>query len=337
MPLTNPSGAGTASAGLPPDAATETTQQLVAQRLQTAISGTSVAVSNWPATQPVSGTVSVGNLPATQSVSGTVAVSNHPASISVSNLPATQPVSGSVAVSNLPATQAVSGSVSVGNFPATQPVSGTVGVNNFPASQAVSAAALPLPAGASTETTLAAVNTKLAGTLGVQDAHSRYQASVVAGQVFTGAFQTTVVAANVSPVAAGAAVLAALYNPSASAKKLAILSLTVTTISGTVGGPLVLNYTTGLNSAATATANTTVNNLIGTASPSGRFFGQAAITGSALMVASRVLLPAPAVGGVQREETAGEIVLPAGAVLALAPTAVGTTWVLRVSITWEEI
>lgn len=86
-----------------------------------------VSVSNFPATQPVSGSVTVSNLPATQPVSGTV---------SVSNFPATQPVSGTVAaaqsgtwtvsVSNFPATQPVSGSVSVSNFPATQPISGTV-------------------------------------------------------------------------------------------------------------------------------------------------------------------------------------------------------------------
>jgi hypothetical protein len=92
----------------------------------------STAVSNFPATQQVIGTVSVSNLPATQPVSGTVAVSNFPASTSVNNFPATQPVSGSVAVSNLPATQPVS----VTNFPASQPISGTVAVSNFPAVQA---------------------------------------------------------------------------------------------------------------------------------------------------------------------------------------------------------
>jgi hypothetical protein len=64
--------------------------------------GADVTVTNFPATQPISG------------------------SVSVSNLPATQPVSGSILVSNFPATQAVSGSVSVSNFPATQVVSGTV-------------------------------------------------------------------------------------------------------------------------------------------------------------------------------------------------------------------
>lgn len=41
----------------------------------------------------------------------------------VTNFPATQPVSGTVAVSNFPGTQPVSGSVNVGNFPVVQPVS----------------------------------------------------------------------------------------------------------------------------------------------------------------------------------------------------------------------
>jgi hypothetical protein len=41
------------------------------------------------------------------------------------------------------------------------PVSGTVAVSNFPATQPVSAAALPLPTGASTETTLASILAKI--------------------------------------------------------------------------------------------------------------------------------------------------------------------------------
>lgn len=49
-------------------------------------SGSSVAVSNFPATQAVSGTVSVGNFPATQAVSGTVAVNNFPATQNVRDL-----------------------------------------------------------------------------------------------------------------------------------------------------------------------------------------------------------------------------------------------------------
>jgi hypothetical protein len=100
----------------------------------------SVAVSNFPMVQPVSGSltvtgsVDVSNFPALQSVS----VTNFPASqavtgaVSITNLPATQPVSGTVNVGNLPATQPVSGSVSVSNFPATQPVSGLVTANPMP-------------------------------------------------------------------------------------------------------------------------------------------------------------------------------------------------------------
>lgn len=69
----------------------------------------------WQATQPVSGTVTVvDSVPLT--VGGSVAVSN---------LPATQPVSGTVAVSNLPATQPVSGTVAIsGTVAATDTFSG---------------------------------------------------------------------------------------------------------------------------------------------------------------------------------------------------------------------
>jgi len=73
---------------------------------------------------------------------------------------ATQPVSGTVSIS---------GSVAVtGTFwQATQPVSGTVTANAGTGTFAISAASLPLPTGASTETTLAAVNTKLGAALNV--------------------------------------------------------------------------------------------------------------------------------------------------------------------------
>lgn len=105
-----------------------------------ALETTGVSVSNFPATQPVSGSVSVSNFPATQAVTGTF-------------WQATQPVSGSVGIT---------GSVAVtGTFwQATQPVSGTITANAGTGTFAVSAASLPLPTGAATETTLAALNTK---------------------------------------------------------------------------------------------------------------------------------------------------------------------------------
>lgn len=67
----------------------------------------SVTVTNFPTTQPVSGTVNIGNFPS---------------AFGVNNFPATQPVSGTVGVNNFPATQSVSGTVGVNNFPAKQTV-----------------------------------------------------------------------------------------------------------------------------------------------------------------------------------------------------------------------
>jgi hypothetical protein len=130
-------------------------------------------ITNFPATQSVTGAVSITNLPATQTISGTVAVpgvasyANQPAlggdggGLShITNFPATQSVTGAVSITNLPATQTISGSVTVNgvatsanqpalsgdggglshitNFPATQPVSGAVSITNLPATQPVS-------------------------------------------------------------------------------------------------------------------------------------------------------------------------------------------------------
>lgn len=150
--------------------------------------GSEVQVTNFPATQPVSGVVQVSNFPATQPVSaaslplpsGAATSAKQPAPgtagvpstdiLSIQGAPSmtpvktdgsgvTQPISGSVAVSNLPATQPVSGAVSVSNLPATQPVSGAVSVSNFPATQPVSVATLPLPSGAATSAKQPALGT----------------------------------------------------------------------------------------------------------------------------------------------------------------------------------
>lgn len=98
--------------------------------------------------------VQVSALPA---ITGTVALDAGSLaaleSVSIANLPATQPVSGTVALDA--GSLAALETVSVGNFPATQPIS---------------AAALPLPTGAATETTLAAASAKLPASLGAKTA-----------------------------------------------------------------------------------------------------------------------------------------------------------------------
>lgn len=108
---------------------------LTAAQLTTLTPLSSISVSNFPVTQPISGTVAVSSLPSIP------AGANAIGSVSISNFPVTQPVSGTVTANagtgsftvvqttaaNLNAT--VTGAVSVSNFPATQPVSGTVAIS----------------------------------------------------------------------------------------------------------------------------------------------------------------------------------------------------------------
>ena len=86
----------------------------------------SVSVSNFPATQPVSGSVTANAGTGTFAVSSTqlptALVSDR---LKVDGSGVTQPVSGSISVSNFPATQAVTGTF----WQATQPISGTVTAN----------------------------------------------------------------------------------------------------------------------------------------------------------------------------------------------------------------
>lgn len=115
-------------------------------------------------TQPISGTVAVSNLPATQPVSAvSLPLPTGAAQDGTDGTGITAPTGGvgirgwlSGIYSKLSGTltAVISGTVAVtGTFwQATQPVSGTVAVSNFPATQPVSATALPLPANAAQET-----------------------------------------------------------------------------------------------------------------------------------------------------------------------------------------
>ena len=131
----------------------------------TQLRATAVPVSGtfWQATQPISGSVSVTG---TTAVSGPLTDTELRATavpVSGTFWQATQPISGSVSISGTPAvsisgTPTVTGPLTDTQLRATAvPVSGTF----WQATQPVSASALPLPTGAATETTLAAVNGKL--------------------------------------------------------------------------------------------------------------------------------------------------------------------------------
>jgi hypothetical protein len=127
--------------------------------------GDSVAVSNFPSTQAVTGTF----FQSIQPVSG---------SVSISNFPSSQPISGSVTVSNFPSTQAVTGTF----FQATQPVSGTVGISG---TVAVSAASLPLPSGAATAALQSQVSAQLPTTLGAQTTANSLAVNIASDQTLS--------------------------------------------------------------------------------------------------------------------------------------------------------
>jgi hypothetical protein len=141
----------------------------------------------------IGGSVAVSNLPTTQTVTGMVVTSDNGASVAG----VAMPVGGSgvtgwlsaiwsklagtlgVSVANWPLIQAISGTVSVINLPATQTVAGTVSVSNLPSIQAVTGtvatfdtgatiAGTTLPAGCAGITGwLSAIWSRLAGTLTV--------------------------------------------------------------------------------------------------------------------------------------------------------------------------
>jgi hypothetical protein len=72
--------------------------------------GTNVAaIANFPNPLPISGTVAVSAVPPIDIAGGQT--------LAVNNFPATQPVSGTLAVNNFPATQPISGTVTITPFP----------------------------------------------------------------------------------------------------------------------------------------------------------------------------------------------------------------------------
>jgi hypothetical protein len=192
----------------------QATQPVSGPLTDTELRATAVPVSGtfFQATQPISGTVSVSGsvsvtgtfFQATQPVSGTVTANAGTGTFAMSavSLPlpsgaatsAKQPALGTAGtasgdvltvqgiasmtalkVDGSAVTQPVSGTVAVtGTFwQATQPVSGTF----WQATQPVSAASLPLPTGASTETTLSAASAKLPSSLGTKAAGSSLSVS----------------------------------------------------------------------------------------------------------------------------------------------------------------
>jgi hypothetical protein len=180
----------------------------------------------------------------------------------------------------------------------------------------------------------------------VSQLQGRYYENCYRNNMFalsTIALGTTIVAANVSPVGAAAAPMFAMYNPAGSGKNAVISRIIVNTLSGTPGGPFVLNVIPP-NAGITAVANLTAINLatLVAAGSVMRGFVQTALTGGAQSVMLRALggPGAVAVGaGIYSvaEETAGDLIIPPGGALILAVTATGTTHIAAASFVYTEV
>lgn len=315
------------------------------------------------------GDVSVSNpLPITGSVtaSGTVSVSNMVAQgLTDTQLRATAvPVSGTF----WQATQPVSGTfwqttqpVSIATMPST-PVTGTF----WQATQPVSAASLPLPTGAATETTLAALNTKMPvlgqGLMAASQPvviASNQSAVPVSGTFWqttqpvsiatmpstpvTGTFwQTTqpVSIATLPSLAAGAAAIGSITNTSFAATQAtpANLQMTATQAVGSAATRWFTQISDGTNSPAVKAASTLAAAadpaLVVQQSPQNVFTSNLVVTGTAA-ANTGLTITLPLVAGQFHYIDRIEIVRTATAALTGSATLVVTTTNLPGSLAWS--
>ena len=162
FPVTQPISA--AALPLPTGASTESTLSSLNTKVTTTVNG--IKVDGSATTQPVSGTffqaiqpISATSLPLPAGAATDATLSSMSAKLPAlgqTTMSGSQPVVIASNQSAIPVTGTF--------YPATQPISGSVSVSNLPATQPISAASLPLPTGAATETTLAALNTKVTTT-----------------------------------------------------------------------------------------------------------------------------------------------------------------------------
>ena len=185
----------------------------------------------------------------------------------------------------------------------------------------------------------------------VSELHGRYAEAAVNGNIFH-ATNTGVGITLAAPNAIGAAVPVAgaaqpilgLVNPVNSGVYLIINRTKVLTLSGTPGGGFIFGIIS--NQAAAYTGVTTNRGTQASSlQPGGRaiVIPNLALTGTPAVVTELRQIGGPAAvaagAGVYTvdEETAGDILVPPGAILGIFAQAAGTTHVVKASLTWEEI
>ncbi len=156
---------------------------------------------------------------------------------------------------------------------------------------------------------------------------------------------TTVAAANVAPPAAAAATIFTIHNPPGSLTQAILSKCVISNVSGTPGAG-GMAYCVIWGTTITATPNITPKcNYIGIPSPRCRAFSQTALTGGLIHQTVRPIGHASFAGAIAatvpnlifEDNLDGEFVLSPGTAFTLAAAATGTSHVVNVALSWDEI
>lgn len=188
------------------------------------------------------------------------------------------------------------------------------------------------------------------GELVVSELHGRYAESSLNGNNFhanTAGAGVTLVAANAIGAAlpaAGAAIpVLGLLNPVNSGVNLVINRAKVLTLSGTPGGGFIYGYLNGQAANYTGASSKGVQASTLQQGGKAQVIANAALAGTTLTVSELRQIGGPAAiaagAGIYTtdEETAGDVIVPPGAILGIFAQATGTTHIVKASLSWEEV
>ena len=178
----------------------------------------------------------------------------------------------------------------------------------------------------------------------VSELAPNYSMLAQSGLVFTTfATAVTLAATHASPIAAGTGTpLISIFNPSNSGKNLHVIKMLQATTSGTPGGPLLWNLIPNPANITAASSAPFSNLSLSQTGSVARCWNNTAVTGSTAGTAYRTAggpAAAIATGSVLTfvEDFKGSIIIPPGAMLALAATAAGTAHIISAFAEWAEL
>ena len=188
----------------------------------------------------------------------------------------------------------------------------------------------------------------------VSEVHGRYYETNYRGALFSTFYNAlTVASTHASPIASGTGTpIIGIYNPAGSGKNISLLRMTQAFTSGTATGPNLWNIipnpqnisatpTTSNTNVLGATLSTVSNNAAGSVA---RIFNNQSLTGQtttgvAFRTAGGPTSAATVAGQIQTftEDFQGDFIVVPGTMIALCTYANGTSLVMNVYVTWEEL